>query len=565
MKPSILTYPLTLSLLLSASILAAQVKKSNKPLTEKGTKQEQPKGEITEEVEVVRPYKPILADAVKIRKSPDLTNNPTFKPVLIYTILDKKLALDSNIAPLQAQKLVEQKVATPTNNYLKAAIGNFNTSQGELYLNNGTDEALQVGLSIKHLAQQGNIDKQQFSHQTVSTFGRSIGTHTTLGGRVNYDRKQVYFYGFDPNIATAAVSPDQQRFSLVEGNAELLSNYAAGNRFSYKLNTNAYLFNDRFNAKENNLTISTSLHQVVNKFNFGVHASLDLTNSKDITYSVNNHITRINPNVQFQASDFILTLGLNIVQEQASQNRLNVLPAVNVVIPLASSYASIFAGVNGDVIKTNLKSLSLENPYLNQNIAITNTIERLHIYGGIKGNMGHAFGFKATAFYKDIENMLLFQNNPSMVNRFDVVYDPGKSSLFGLDGELEIKASDAFNLTGKAQINSYKMATEQEAWLKPNLCLESTLKVKITKAFSLDASLTFAGETDAKVIDPLNSQTKSVKIDSFTDISAGAECRIVRNVRLYLRANNILGKSYQQYLYYPKLGFNIFGGLNFSF
>jgi hypothetical protein len=110
MKPSILTYPLTLSLLLSASILAAQVKKSNKPLTEKGTKQEQPKGEITEEVEVVRPYKPILADAVKIRKSPDLTNNPTFKPVLIYTILDKKLALDSNIAPLQAQKLVEQKV-----------------------------------------------------------------------------------------------------------------------------------------------------------------------------------------------------------------------------------------------------------------------------------------------------------------------------------------------------------------------------------------------------------------------------------------------------------------------
>ena len=565
MTPSILKYNLTIGLLVSTSILFAQIKKSPQPSVEKSKKKEQTKGEISEEVEVVRPYKPILADAVKIRINPDLTNNPTFKPVLLYSILDKKLALDSNIAKLHAQKLTAEKVVAPNNNYLKLAGGNLNTSLGEVYINNGNDEALQIGLSIKHLAQQGNIDKQQFSRQEVSAFGRSIGARTTLSGQFNYDRKQTYFYGFDPTLATAGTNPAQQRFNIIKAKGELFNHYAEGNRFSYKINGNGYLFNDLFYAKENNITFATSLHQVIYKFTFGVDASIDLTNSKDLLYSIDNNIFKSNPHVQFQASNFILNIGLNIVQEYGSQNRINILPAVSVVLPLSSAYASLFAGVHGDVIKTNLKDLSSDNPPLNQNIAITNTLEKLNIYGGIKGNVGHAFGFKATASYKEVENMPLFQNNSSQINRFDVMYDPGKSTIFGLAGEFEIKASDVFSLTGRAQANSYKMATEKEAWLKPTLCLGSTVKAKINRKLSLDAEVVLNGETNAKVIDPTNSKEKSVKISSYTDISAGAEYQIIKNARLYVRANNLLGSSYEQYLYYPKLGLGVFGGFNFSF
>ena len=57
----------------------------------------QPSGTLTEEIEIVRPYKPVLADAVKIRRSPDLKNEQPYKPALTYTILDKKLELNSNI------------------------------------------------------------------------------------------------------------------------------------------------------------------------------------------------------------------------------------------------------------------------------------------------------------------------------------------------------------------------------------------------------------------------------------------------------------------------------------
>ena len=37
-----------------------------------------PPGGITEEIEVVRPYKPVLADAAKIRRSPDMNFKKTF-------------------------------------------------------------------------------------------------------------------------------------------------------------------------------------------------------------------------------------------------------------------------------------------------------------------------------------------------------------------------------------------------------------------------------------------------------------------------------------------------------
>lgn len=570
MRPSIFSYPLTLGLLFSTGILMAQVKKDSKlpvekPKQEKSAKPEQAKGEITEEVEVVRAYKPILADAVKIRKNPDLTNNPTFKPVLVYTILDKKLSLDTSIAPLQAQKFITPKKTVPSNNYLKLGMGNFNTSQGELYLNNGSDEALQVGLSAKHLAQKGDLEKQQFSHQEISVFGHSIGTRTLLSGRVGYDRKQFYFYGFDPLVTTQPINPDQQRFGVLEANADFSNHFRDGNQLSYKLQADAYLFNNVINAKEQNFKLSAAMYQVLDKFKFGFTASIDLTNSKDLSYSLNNNITKVNPSVSFKASNFVLNVGLNIVHEHATKNRLNILPAVDVNIPLASKFASIFGGIQGDVTKNTLRSLSNENPFISQNASLSNTTEQLHIYGGIKGNLGHIFGFKAVAFYKQIENMALFQNNSTLVNRFDVIYDPGKSTHLGLNGELEFKASDIFTLGGNAQINSYQMANEAEAWLKPNFCLGSTMKAKISRKFNIDAAITFNNQTNAKVINPLTFQPITVKVSSFTDISAGAEFQIIKHARLYIRANNLLNKSYQQYLFYPKLGFNIFGGFNFSF
>src|SRR5687768_2808933 len=78
---------------------------------------------VTEEIEVVRPYKPVLAEAVKLRRSPDLNDVKTYKAKFNYNLTDRKLELNSDINKLQAQQLAAEKETQLINNYVKGAFG----------------------------------------------------------------------------------------------------------------------------------------------------------------------------------------------------------------------------------------------------------------------------------------------------------------------------------------------------------------------------------------------------------------------------------------------------------
>src|SRR5690554_6499266 len=72
---------------------------------------------IIEEVEVVRDYRPVLADAVKIRRSPDLNNERTKQPALRYNVLDKRLNLPSGMGQLTLQDMPPTRPGIMTNNF----------------------------------------------------------------------------------------------------------------------------------------------------------------------------------------------------------------------------------------------------------------------------------------------------------------------------------------------------------------------------------------------------------------------------------------------------------------
>ncbi|MFA6946042.1 MAG: TonB-dependent receptor [Pedobacter sp.] len=520
-------------------------------------------GTLLEEIEVVRPYKPVLADAVKIRRNPDLNNTAPYKPAQSYSIIDKKLDLNSNIKELQAQKMADEQQAVLNNNYVKIGAGNFNTALGEVYVNTGRDEALQSGAFFKHISQQGSLDKQQFSNQEFGLFGRSITDTYALSGRLIYDRKSTNFYGFNP-LSAAPADMNKQRFSTIGAEGELVNKFAESSVFNYSANVNAYQFSNIDDARESSVLLSGSLIKEISKFSLGLNAAADFTSTKDISYKTGNNILRANPYIKLRGSSFELNLGVNIVQEFGTKGRLNIFPAISVELPVIPGYAVLFGGLNGDVLKTSLKDLASENPYLSKNIAIQNSLEKMNVYAGIKGNASAEFGYKVMAWYKTMDDLQLFVNNPSLINRFDAVYDNGKSNIFGIEGEITVKASDILSLSGKAQIFEYTMATEKEAWFKPRIRLISNARTQINQKVYIDAELLFQGETYARLNGSGGTFT-SQAIKGFIDLSAGAEYKVNNNIGVYLRANNLTGQSYQRYLYYPKLGMTILGGVNYRF
>ena len=224
----------------------------------------------------------------------------------------------------------------------------------------------------------------------------------------------------------------------------------------------------------------------------------------------------------------------------------------------------MFAGLNGDVLKTSIRDLALENPFLNKNLAIKNSLERINVQAGVKGNVGAEFGYNIMGFYKNIDNMQLMVNNQSIVNRFDVIYDNGTSTVFGLEGELNVKASDVFSIGGKAQLFKYDLANQTHAWFKPTLRLISNARAQVNQKLFLDAELLFQGETNARV-NAIGGGFSSSTLKGFIDLSAGAEYKVHNKIGVYLRANNLTGQSYQRYLYYPKMGLTLLGGANYSF
>lgn len=551
MKIPFLTYIILATVFCSIETLYAQEKN-------------QPPGTLTEEIEVVRPYKPVLADAVKIRRSPDLKNERPYKPALTYTIADKRLELNSNIKELEAQKTAGEQEIVLNNNYAKGAAGSSGTTLGEVYFNTGRDQALQAGAFIKHLSQQGDQERQQFSNQQLGVFGRSVLDAYSVSGKLMYDRKSTYFYGYNP-LSSAIANMDKQRFGTIIGQIELTNIYSENSPLDYTLNLDAYQFGNIKEGRESTAIIGGSVNKTINMLHLGLNGSADLTSVKDAAYKIGNNIVRANPYVRLQGKGFVLNVGANIVQEFGEKSRTNIFPAVSAEFPFITDYAVLFGGVNGDVLKTSLRDLSMENPYLSENISIKNSVEKMNIYAGIKGNTGAEFGYKVMGFYKTVDDLMLFVNNPAEVNRFDAIYDKGSSKIFGLNGQFNVKASELLSLNGKAEIYNYELENEKEAWFKPNLRLTTNARFDLNEKVIIDGELLFQGETSARTPGSFTDPVNIVKIKSFMDISAGAEYRVNNKIGVFLRANNLLGKSYQKYLYYSRLGLNLFGGLNYSF
>lgn len=534
-----------------------------------------PEKTVSEEIEVIRPYKPVLAEAVKLRRSPDLDNLQAYRARFNYALLDRKLDLNTDIKKLQAQQLADEKQMQLVNNYIKGGLGSLSTLLAEAYIGMDRDEALQTGVFFRHFSQQGKLNKQNENTQQLSLFGRSIGGKATLNGRVNYERHGLFFYGIDEEQPTFNPNPERQVLSFFELEGEIINKFIEDpNALSYAAKVNGYAFSDKFDSKEQLLTISGYLNKRIHDFNMGLAVSTELGKTKSVNTNFSNNIFRLNPYIKLQAKGVEITAGINLVQEFGDTPKTRFFPAITADFTLIPDFLQVFGEVKGDVNRNSLKTFTDENPFLNSDILMQNTVEKLSITGGIKGTGGPGFGYKAKIYSKKITDMPLFVNNFFTPNKFDVIYDFGTMGLLGLEGELSVQVSDALKWTGKLTMEEYKPATEQASYFKPQLRVSSNFIYNINKKITFNANVMIQDDSKAKVYslaavpsgsipNPLIESIINVK--GFVDLGVGADYKINNKFSAFAKVNNLLNTNYSKYLYYRVNGLNIFGGIAYSF
>ncbi len=534
---------------------------------------------ISEEIEIIRPYKPILAEAVKLRRSPDLEAVKTYKAKFKYFFSDSRLEQNSDIQKLPAQSIAAEQKDALINNYIKAGAGNLKTLLGEVYLYTGRDEALQAGTCIQYFNQSGKINKQTENTGQFSAFGKSIGENIILNGRINYQYHGLYFYGLNPDKPALNPNPEQQIFNFVELEGEVANKFKNDKSFSdYAFKANACFFKDKYSAKEQTLTLTAYVNQRISSFNLGLAATADFGNIKNQNTNVSNNLLRLNPYIKLQVRGLKITAGINFAQEFSFKSSSRVFPAATADFTLIPDFFQVFGEIKGDVNRNTLKSFSDENPFLNNNILIQNSVDKINISAGIKGTGGAGFGYKARLYLKKITDMPLFVNNFNSFNKFDVVYDFGVMKLIGLEGEISVQINDLLKLTGKLNLEDYQSASEKRSYYKPQMRLSSNLRWEITNLFTFNVSLALQDNSYAKIFltNPQNAKgsypaipdfdnEKIVKINGFADFGVEANYQINRRFSIFAKANNLLNVNYSRYLYYQVFGFNMYGGLICSF
>ncbi|GGH16060.1 TonB-dependent receptor domain-containing protein [Mucilaginibacter phyllosphaerae] len=525
---------------------------------------------LAEEIVVTTSYKPVLAEAVKIRRNPDLEDKTPYKAPLSYKPIDKKLSQDNNIRQLEAMKRPAEQDSVQLNNFVKAGIGSMKTTFAEGYFGNGKDEALQVGGYFKHFAQSGSsLDKQNDSRQEVGVFGKSINTENTLTGRLTYKRRQTYFYGIDEDNPPASFVPAKQTFSTFGAEGEIAKNFKdEENAFTYAAKFKGYVFSNAFSARENNVVVSGFLNKTVKQFYAGLSASLDLATQKDLAYSNNNSIVRANPYIKFQGDNYKIDAGVNIAKEFGVSSRFFIFPAAKIEFQVVPKYVRLFAEAKGDVNRASIKDFTEINPFLGENINLVNSVDKLDISVGLKGTLAPGLGFKAAVYRNSIKNLPLFVNNfAATFNKYQVIYDNGDARVSGFNGELDFKASEDVNVYGRVEFKDYKMASEAQPWNLPKFILTAGTSIHINDKVDINGSLMFRGSTQDPLVVAGSAPGTPVytNVPSFADLSGGVTYKINKQFSAFAQANNILNASSKTWVYYPNYGFNIFGGVGYAF
>ncbi len=515
-------------------------------------------GNLSEQVNVVRPYKPVLAEAAKINTNPEIKTEVLKSEPFNYNIQPNKLDSLLKPAPIQTEKMKNESITKLYKTYIKLGGGNYRTSLGELYFSNTRSREFQAGIHLKHNASVGSIKNMDFSENKVELFGKRIYRNHVLSMKLNYDRDVAHFYGYNHDLFKYSRREVRQQFDYFDLQTEFNKNVQQiSEKVNYKGILKAYTVSDAFNANEKRLFIGAS-----GKYDF-VHleTGLDFAKHSDSSGSVNN-IFSFNPSIVLQEDKLLFTLGLNTYAEFGDRNLFHVYPNIHAEYSLIENALLVYGGMNGKMQKNSFRSFYQENPFLSQNQVILNTNEKLHLFAGIRGSISNKTAYRLSVSHINMGKEAYYTNDTADIRKYKLIYDGNNSTTIRMSAELTHQQNDKLRLNGRLSVNKYTTDTLREAWYRPMLNVSITADYNIGNKFLLSAEAHAYSKMKGAVYFP---NMIMRELPGGLDLNIGIDYRYSKIISVFAKFNNITGYKRERYLYYPGYGFNALAGATFSF
>ncbi len=524
---------------------------------------------------IVKDYKPVLAESYKISDVPEGDTSTYTAPPLKYRLETKKAETNYETAAIKAVRVKDEALTKLYRNLVRLGIGNYTKYDGELYINSLRSKKGTLGFIGKHFSGSPSlkgVNYSAYSENSAEISGKYFLENAVFFGDIDYNRDVVHYYGGDFKVDTIIDKKDlRQLFSNFGVNAGIRSNYLSRGNLDYEASFGFSTLSDHFDVTENDFLVNAKGGKEVENMYIQVDASFNYfkksqasNESLSLLSDLNRNIIRISPSVFLGKDKVKFELGGRVVIAKDDGSSAYFYPNIKVSLPISEHVLSVFAHVGGDLKKNSYRTVTLENPFVSSAIVPFNSSEAIMLTGGLNGNFNSAVSFAAWVKYGTVKDMALFVTDLSNDNKFALLYDD--VNVLDLHAELSYKADEKFKVSLQYDQYSYSPGLQAKAWHKPQN--EVTLKsaYNLRDKIVLNVSVFGRGKSYARMAASDSSLGfVSEKIKGYVDANLGIEYHYSKILSVYLNMNNLGFSKYDRWYSYPSEGFNVLGGISYSF
>ncbi|MDZ4666587.1 MAG: hypothetical protein SGJ00_01770 [bacterium] len=523
------------------------------------------------QIDVIKNFKPTLSEAIKIPVNPN-PEKPTYeKQDFSYQIPAHAFSVNPNIYTIKPLSMGTMLLPKLKGNYVKLGFGNYLMPLGEFYLNTVRNKEYQAGVFFKHLSANGDKDYNNFSQNTIHGYANKFLEKGVLGSELYYHRNKVNLYGSPNDILQLATDP-KLIYNLFDGKVNF-KNYAKDSGdLVYKVDLNYYHFNNTDFFLENDAQLKTIIQEKSGTFPFELQAGFRLNNNK-ITLADNNSLNYqriyfdLNPQLFLTGTDHYLQGGFNsTISSDSLGGKFHFFPKAEGGYTLVPKKLSIYVGLTGGLKPNTYRSINSDNPFVTA-LPLKNTITKIEVYGGLKGELGAQTSFLLSTSSASIENLVTYTTDSSKANQI-LSYDTGKAKLTTLALELNYQWNEKVRFGIMSKLNSYQMKTLGKAYSLPQFETKFNLSYNMSDKFLVKVDLFYWGERFGSLVSYNTNAEPSYyekKLDPFVDLNLGIDYRYSKNLSAFIQMNNLANNRYQRFVNYPVYGINILGGFTFTF
>lgn len=533
--------------------------------------------DIKKEVEVVKPYEPVVSDAKKITLLPVINDSVAVKPIFQYKVVPVAINTDYQLSTINAAKMLSMPLQKLYKGYLKLGYGNYNAPLAELYLNTLRSKKYAAGGYIRHNSSRGTVTLDNklsafagYSDTKAELFGKKFLDNAIISAQSELQGNTVYRYGYQSDFPLF-LSKDtiRQHYFLVGIKAGIQSTHTDSSKLFYSGAIRFNYFKDRYENGERNFNLAMHLNKKYDNKMLGLDIDYDLLNRNlnlDSTGNKNS-IFNLTPWIGFATEDYTIKAGLILsFERQLDAMLLKPYPKAEFTFVVVKDVLIPFLGIYGKVQNHSYRDLTTENPFISPGLTAYNTFNDISFYGGVKGTLGSKATYTAKIEYSKLTDQYFFVNDTLVRfrNQFGIVYDNVKQTTAGVD--VNYVFSDELSFDARFNLYQYELDHEVHAWHKPNYDLAIAAHYNMRNKILLNFDILGVGKRYAKeysLTKPYKDFT-SIVLKGAVDLNLGLEYRYTKVLSMWLKLNNFTATRYYAWNYYPSQRFNMMLGITYA-